>query len=403
MDVALLPAQKRLLQSKAKKTGMFGGIGTGKTRTLAYQAIDWVVHYPKARYMITANTHTQLLNATIPGVIGVLEELSIPYEIKKSTSDRMLIINGTKFLLYSLTNYEHIRGIEVGGILSDEIAFAKRDAYDVMMGRLRDKKGPLMFRGFSSPNGFNWCYDEWGNIQPGQDRELVQAKTSDNIFLPEGYFEDLVEQYGGVENPLARQELFGEFVNLTAGQIYWGFDRDRHVKPTPPLKGAMTYIGQDFNVDPMSSVCVQHKDGIFRVYRENILYDSNSYETAQFLVSNFAGRNFCVIPDSTGRARKSSAVRGATDLQIFRDHGIHILPSHNPLIRDRQNNVNVKFQKGQIQIDPSCKTLIKELETLSSRDKEGLISHAAVALGYVIHKLDPIKTRIQRQSYSVQL
>ena len=402
MEVELLPAQKAALQSKSKKTLMLGGIGPGKTRTLAYQAVDWAVNYPKAKYMITANTHTQLINATIPGIIAVLEEIGIPYHMLKSTADRRLSINGTNFYLYSLQNYENIRGIEVGGILCDELPFGKREAYDVMLGRLRDKRGPLQFRGYGSPNGFNWCYEEWGNIQPGQDKELISAKTSDNSFLPDGYFEDLVEQYGGVDNPLARQELFGEFVNLTAGAIYWGFDRDRHVKPTPAIRGQMYYIGQDFNVDPMSGVCVQYVDGIFRVFKENILYDSNSYETAQHLIKSFSNNPFCVIPDSTGKSRKSSAVRGATDLQIFRDHGIHILPSHNPLIRDRQNNVNMHFQKGLIQIDPSCKTLIKELETLSARDKEGTFSHVAVALGYVIWKLNPMR-KPQRTSYSVQL
>lgn len=402
IEIELLPAQKAALQSKSKKTLMLGGIGTGKTRTLAMQALQWAVEYPKAKFMITANSYTQLINATVPGIIAVLEEFNVPYHLLKSTADRQIIINGAKFYLYSIQNYENIRGIEVGGILCDELPFGKREAYDVMLGRLRDKRGPLQFRGYGSPNGFNWCYEEWGNIQPGQDKELINAKTSDNIFLPEGYYEDLVEQYGGIENPLARQELLGEFVNLTAGAIYWGFDRDRHVKPTVPKKGHMVYVGQDFNVDPMSGICVQYENGIFRVFKENILHDSNSYETALYLTKTFKGDSFCVIPDSTGKARKSSAARGATDLQIFRDHGIHILPSHNPLIRDRQNNVNIHLQKGLIQIDPSCKTLIKELETLSQRDKEGLISHAAVALGYVIWKLAPMR-KPQRQSYSVQL
>lgn len=381
---------------------MLGGIGTGKTRTLALQAVDWAIHYPKSKFMITANSYTQLINATIPGIISLLEEYGVPYFLKKSTADRQLNINGTIFYLYSLQNYENIRGIEVGGILCDELPFGVREAYDVMLGRLRDKRGPLQFRGYGSPNGFNWCYEEWGNIKPGQDKELISAKTSDNIFLPDGYYTDLVEQYGGINNPLARQELLGEFVNLTAGAIYWGFDRDRHVAPTVPIKSHMIYVGQDFNVDPMSSICVQYIDGKFRVFKENILHDSNSYEAANHLLKTFRGDNFCVIPDSTGKSRKSSAARGATDLQIFRDHGIHILSTHNPLIRDRQNNVNIHFQKNMIQIDPSCGTLIKELETLSQRDKEGLVSHAAVALGYVIHKLNPMRAA-RRHSYSEQL
>lgn len=401
VEVPLLPAQKKLITSDIKKILLLGGIGTGKTHTLGLQALAWASTHPKSKYMICANTYTQLMNATIPAVISVLEEYNVPYRFIKSTADKRLIILNTEFLLYSLQNYEVIRGIEVGGILADEICFAKREAYDVIMGRLRDKNGPLQFRGFSSPNGFTWTHDEFGNIQVGENKQLIKAKTSDNIFLPHGYYEDLVDQYGGIDNPLARQELLGEFVNLTAGAIYWGFNRDKNVAPLDmdTMKRAMCYVGQDFNVDPMCSINVVEFGGKFWVWRENVLRDSNSEEASDHLLHTMGNQKFKVIPDSTGKARKTSSDRGQTDIEIFRQKGITVAKTKNPLIRDRQNNLNLKMKQGRVIIDPSCMHLIRELETLSARDKEGDVSHVAVALGYVIWKLDPIR-KPSRSSYS---
>jgi hypothetical protein len=149
----------------------------------------------------------------------------------------------------------------------------------------------------------------------------------------------------------------------------------------------------------MSGVFVQWIAGKFYVWKENILHNSNSYETAIDLKNKLREKPFMVIPDSTGNSRKTSAPRGHTDIQIFKDQGIHIMPTNNPLIINRQNTVNMALQKGQLIIDPSCVELIREIETLSNRDKEGLVSHAAVALGYVLWKLAPLKTK-PRKSYS---
>lgn len=401
VEVTLLPHQRELLESDSKDVLMLGGIGSAKTFALVQYVMKMVAMYPDANHMICANTYTQLMNATVEACTKFLKEYRIPHRLVKGSTERYLQIYNTKFFLYSLKNYEDIRGIEVGSIAVDELCFAKIEAYKVIKGRLRDKRGPLEFRGFSSPNGFNWTYDTFGShYGKGQTerKHLIKAKTIDNIFLPDGYYDDLVEEYGGLSNPLAKQELLGEFVNLQAGAIYWGFDRDVHVKPVKPQPGHMIFVGQDFNVDPMCSVYVQKIMDTFYVFGEDALQDSNSYDAADHHVKRLRGKNYTVIPDSTGKARKSSSRHGATDIQIFKDAGITVAATHNPLIRDRQNNVNIKFKQNNIVIDPSCKQLIAELETLSSRDKEGEISHLAPALGYVLWKLAPMKLPKKKSS-----
>ena len=67
-----------------------------------------------------------------------------------------------------------------------------------------------------------------------------------------------------------------------------------------------------------------------------------------------------------------------------------------------QNNMNIKFKKKELVIDPSCQKTIKEIETLSSRDTEGKVSHLSVTTGYVAWLLNPLK-RIVPKSRQVQL
>ena len=120
--------------------------------------------------------------------------------------------------------------------------------------------------------------------------------------------------------------------------------------------------------------------------------DANTFTLASRLqkeLFHFPYRS--IIPDSTGKARKTSSQK--SDHQILKDAGFTLDVTTNPPIRDRQNALNRMFNLKKIVIDPSCTNLIKELETLASRDKEGEVAHISVALGYVIHKLFPVVQR----------
>ena len=223
--------------------------------------------------------------------------------------------------------------------------------------------------------------------------------------MPSGYYETLLEDYGGEENPLARQELFGEFVNLQAGAIYWGFDRLVHMGTVKKNNSEPIYIGQDFNIDNMCNVYVQRINHHFYVFQETSLThrNANTDDASKKIITDLKSDDYSVIPDSTGGARKTSSKGNAmSDIQIMESYGINVLRTKNPLIRDRQNALNMIFKKNRITIDQSCKKLRNELETISTRDDEGSVSHLAVALGYVVWYFDPLlRDYGKSQSYAL--
>lgn len=394
MNPKLLKSQYEFITSDSKKSLLLGGIGGGKSYAGSHFVINMVSRFPKAKGIITANTHNQLANATIEALTRELDRFNIPNNPVLSGSNKRIEICGTECFLYSLERADNIRGIEAGWWWGDESCFAKHEAVQIVRGRLRDKNGPLYERHTSSPNGYNWAYDEFENKdidRKTKSHHLVRSKTHENIFLPPEYYETLLEDYGGADNPLARQELFGEFTNLKAGSVYWAFDRRIHVQPCSLDKALPVYAGQDFNVNNMAGCYIQKKGNIYFVTKENVLshHGANTDSAAEKIATDLVGFKKYVVPDSTGKSIKSSS-SGRSDIEIIRSYGLEVMPTLNPFIRDRQNTCNVRFKQGRLIIDPSCKELIKELETLSSRDNEGDNAHVSVAMGYVLHKLEPI-------------
>lgn len=404
MDIDILGYQNEFLQCQSKKGMLLGGIGSGKSFTGAHFVIKMISEFPLSKGMITANTYTQLMNATVTTLIEELERLEIPHHAVLSGTRKRIEIYDTLIYLYSLDAYQNMRGPSVGWWYSDESCFSKLEAIQVVRGRIRDKNGPLYERHTSSPNGFNWAYDLFENCD-GDDKtdqvHLVRAKTKENIFLPEGYYTSLLEDYGGENNPLAKQELDGQFVNMQAGSIYWGFKRGINVAKVELDKNFPVYVGQDFNIDNMANCYVQFREGKFYVSKETILehYGANTDNAATKIVKDLKEKyRPIVVPDSTGKARKTSD-SGRTDIEILKSYDLEVLDTHNPFIRDRQNTLNIHCKKSDVIIDPSCKTLIKELESLSSRDKEGDKAHVSVGLGYITNKLKPLRIR-KRSTYS---
>ncbi len=393
-QVPLLIHQRIALESQAKEVFMLGGIGTGKSHTGALWILNKISSTPKCKILMGANTYSQLMNATVASLVSVLEQYNIPFKKTLSGSKKRIEIFGSIIYLYSLENYESIRGIEIDYAYLDEACFAKSEAIQVVRGRLRGKVGTRQMLFTSSPNGYNWAYEQFANItkEEAAKRILIKCKTEDNIFLPEDYYPYLVELYGGLDNPLAKQELLGEFINLTAGAVYWGFDRNEHVKDCRLQPAIHTHIGVDFNIDNMNAINCQYIGDVLYVCKETHLSDkdANTFALAETLQNDLKHLPYrSIIPDSTGKARKTSSQK--SDHEILRDAGFRLEVTNNPAIRDRQNSVNRMFKQGKIVIDPSCKNLISELEQLSKRDEEGKVSHISVALGYVVWKLQPIK------------
>lgn len=395
MEYKILPSQIQLCTSSAKETLLLGGIGSGKSFGIAPLILTLAGRHPDGcLILLAANTYSQLVNSTVEAVKLGLNDFNVKYDVTISGATKHITIGKTKVLLYSLENYEVIKGLSIDYAIMDEFGYSKKEALQTVRGRMRGRKAKKhQIFITTTPNGYNFLYDEYGNIKQNEDKKVIHALTRDNVFLPEGYYENKLEEYGGESSPLAQQELFGKFVNLQEGSIYCHFKRELNTKKLQLDKGNMVFVGVDFNIDNMSAVYCQYINGVFKLVKEVKLKgnNSNTFDLGQRIIKDLQGYSIQVVPDSTGSSRKTSATK--TDIQILKDLGLNIAQTSNPFCRDRQTTLNMLFLKGRCIIDTECNETIREIETLSSRDDEGKKTHLQVCLGYVTWYLEPMKPK----------
>lgn len=382
--IHLSKAQKTFVTSTEELTLFCGGVGSGKTHAGAVWAMIMALTYPKAKGFITANSYSQLKKATLSTFFKILEENGVDYVYK--SQDGIVVIGKTQIYCMSAEKYDNARGIEVGWHWADEVAFSTRESFDVFAGRLRDGNGPCQWKGTTTPNGFNWVYDEFVT-SPSKSSKIVTGRTSDNAQnLGGSYLERLQGQY---DAKLAKQELDGEFVNLNSGSVYYTFDRRKHVTKCPDANGRYIFIGLDFNVHPLCGVFVYTVGSNIYVFDEIYQEDSNTFEAAREIKQRYPHQTKTVVADDSGTKRKTNAVR--TDYEILRRANLDVAKFRNPKVKDRYNNINRLLEQKKIIIDPKCVKLIGDLEKMTYDNKDPLLSHISDALGYVVWKLNPLQ------------
>ncbi len=375
-----------------EKFGLYrGGIGSGKTHAGAAWAIKTALEYPRALGLITAPTYKQLNDATLPTLFRILESVGIPYGYIGG-SKAELRIGDTRIHCRSVKNYEDLRGPEYGWNYSDEAALYKWEAIQVIMGRLRDPHGPLQMRFTTTPRGFNWMHKFF---EEGKDesKRTVVGRSSDNKHLPEGYIETIEAQY---DEKFLAQERDGEYINIFAGQVYYGFNRDVHVQEFDKTIFDRTTrrVGCDFNVNPITAVQGWTYGNKVFIGDEIWKQDSNTYELADLMYEKWKSDRITIHPDSTGNGRKTSAVK--TDHKILKDKGFRLKIKTNPEVKDRVNCINGLFAHNRIIIHPDCKKLITDLEQFTHANTDDMLSHSSDCLGYLAWYHFPLKDMYKR-------
>jgi phage terminase large subunit len=408
--------------------GFFGGIGSGKTATGTHFALAMMKSNPHPTGFIGANSYQQLNQSTLKNFFDYVDKYGLLYvygtkpprawNIRSKFKEHRGIITfafGPQIIVRSMENYNDIRGIEIGWFWLDETRDTRKEAWDVIKGRMRDasskNRAGLIT---TTPNGHDWQHQEF-IIKPGTTSDDGKILNKDHIHvisstyenrknLPEGYIESLEDSY---DSFIAKQELMGEFVNTQSGRAYYAYtdlNHDKSIKYDPNLA---LFIGMDFNVDPMTAVLYQNytqqdthgrthiMSKIFKVY---YLRGSNTTLTIKKIVNDFPKAvSYILTPCQSSIARQTVAPIGINDLALVRGEFVGkplriAMRTKNPLIRDRLIITNNRLDKKLVMINPNgegCKELISDWqmayykEGTSDIDWGGpLRGHACAAFDY---------------------
>lgn len=340
---------------------------------------------------------------------------AIPRRLIKRVNETLMIIeliNKTRIELKGADKPDTLRGVGLHYLVIDEAQDIREETWTkILRPTLASTRGDALIIG--TPKSFNWLHaryvegqrGEWYVNAKGQRRrnswKSWQFPTITSPFIPK---EEIDAARADMDEKSFRQEFEASFETMS-GRVYYAFDRKIHVgeyKFNPKLP---IWIGQDFNIDPMSSVIMQPQpNGEVWIIDEVILFGSNTEETANELGRRYFKHmnQITFYPDPAGSNRQGA--RGESDLDILRECGFKriLYRRKHPPVADRVNAVNRMFRSGdgtvRMRVDANCKNVISALEKTiykpNSRevDKSQGFEHPADALGYCIDLQFPVRT-----------
>jgi hypothetical protein len=299
--------------------------------------------------------------------------------------------------IYTAERPERLKGPNLAAACIDEPFIMPYEVFQQMVARVRHPKAKLREMNLTgTPEQLNWGYDLCeGELRDKFDVGLVQASTTENLALPKEYLGQVGSAYADEKQQDAY--IHGKFVNLSIGQVYYGFNQERNVidrgKELP--MGAEWIAGMDFNVNPMAFALGWH------LRREKRIHWLREFEIPNSDTEYAAGelREACpqlieIYPDPSGRNRSTSSSGGITDFHHLERGGFMVNAIKGTYaIRDRYNRMNDMLKGGTLTVDPSCRRMIKYLRFYTHEGKlkpeQEAMSHLLDAVGYPAINLYP--------------
>lgn len=421
--------------------GAVGGIGSGKTWSLA----RWAVM--ECRFeagtgtlgLIAANSYKQLNQAVLPHVWQFLSDLGLKYgddyvyneqpprfwrgfqsRFLKDHKNVLSIKLWGQILGRSLENYDDTRSMEFGYIGQDEARDAAKEAFNVLLGRLRCPRARRhRYRLVTSPNGYDYVYKELVERRDefGETRQLIQMKTTDNVLgLSPEYAKRLYQSY---DSKLAQQELEGKFLNVAAGLVYHSFDRTVHVRALAP-RDADWQVSFDFNRTPYSVALCQTtgsrdkpEEQEVHVVDEIFADDMDTSRACEEVFKRLDGFDtrgrIEVYGDATGGSMTTKSNQSDYDIITQRFRGrygqrfVRCWRESNPPVMARVNAVNAMLENSlgerRLFLSEKCKNLRADFEQVIfspgsnqiHKGKDPRLTHISDALGYYIAERFPVR------------
>lgn len=405
----MLPHQREWWDLPNFVRGLVTGYGGGKTFSLAKRMI-WLAYvnapvpvvtvsptYPMARLTIV-QTLDELLDGKVRNLTASLRARGIngqaSYHLFRSQPYRFAIDFGdgrkNDILCMSGEHPDRLKGSNIAAAGIDEPFIQDRAVFTQVVSRIRHPKArrrELNVTG--TPEGvIGWGVDLFeGDLRKKLDVGLVQCSSRANTALPADYVDRLEDTF---DERARAAYVDGRFVNLSEGQVYYGFDPTRNSADVKMPDTAEYGAGMDFNVDPMAFVVFWRHGERIHFVREFEKPNSDTAEACGDIHAAFPSLRK-VYPDSSGANRKTS---GRSDFATIHGAGFttHARPA-NPLRRDRYNAVNAALKKGLVTIGPGCPKLRNYLMAYTHEDMnteaQKRMSHLLDAFSYPIAYLLP--------------
>jgi hypothetical protein len=367
------PEQLRLWKSHARFKIVPAGRRSGKTELAKRRLIHCMFlkdGYPQPpRFFAAAPTRDQAKRIWWKDLCDLLKPDWI--ESLNASELKITLKNKAELLVIGLDRPQRMEGISYDGGVIDEYADCKKGTFDAHIRPcLADRRGWLWLIGVPDVEGPAQVeYETLYKIAVNhEDEEWAAFHWASADILPEA---EIASAKRRMDPRLFEQEMLGRFI-LTGGRAFPDFNSEIHVKPTLYDPDVPICWSLDFNINPMCSGVIQHKDGKIQVLEELVLPDTKTDVAVSAFLDRAAERGWDlagmrVYGDATGNCRDSTS--GTSDWIIVRNRLAHLnarfnIPRSNPAIKETINAINAKLKSADgtvsLTVDPGCNQLITD-------------------------------------------
>lgn len=381
---------------------MVAGFGSGKTEACIKRALRLKYKYPDQDVAYYLPTYDLVRRIGYPRFSATLRAAGVRFTLNKS--EHVISIKDKGCLIFrTLDNPDKIVGYEVADSLVDELDTLKPDiaqhCWNQIIARNRQKKpdGSQNTVGVgTTPEGFRFVYKRW-HKEPEEGYRIIRASTySNERNLPPKYIETLKRSY---PSQLINAYIEGMFVNLTAGAVYFDFDRTLNHTDEVIAEGEELHIGLDFNVYNCTAVVGVIRFGVPKILAELVKMRDTPH-VIQTIKEVFPGHRITVYPDASGQSNKTVNAT-QSDILLLQEAGFTVcVPTKNPFVKERVMAVNALICNAlgvrKLLVNTrKCPTLTEALEQQvydenGEPDKTTGQDHPPDALGYFVHYRWPI-------------
>lgn len=361
-----------------------GGYGSGKTFSGSLLGILLAVKFPGVRGLVGAQTYTLVRDTTLQTYFEHLENFGftegVDYEWSSSLQ-KLTFKNGSEILFRHFDEPNKLKSLNLGFVEIEEMSDIPYDTFKVLLSRMRqrirhDWKG-FRHRIFGHTNPEmqrGWVYKTFiENSAPNY--RLISAPTTQNIYLPEGFCNELKKIYDEQYYNIFVLAQNGEYNN---GLVIKDFT-DENVKDIAYQPEMDLHISCDFNVDPMCWVFAHKTDDKVFYFDEIAMENTTTSKACDEFLRRYPAHKGRVIVNGDASGDNRSCTSEYTNYVIIKkkllqygyDAEIQI-KAFNPPIKNRIMAFNSKVRSADGEIclfvDKKCEKLLYNIYNLKYKE-----------------------------------
>lgn len=361
-----------------------GGYGSGKTFAGSLLGILLAIKFPGIRGLVGAQTYTLVRDTTLQTYFEHLDNFGFIEGVDynwSSTLQSLSFKNGSEILFRHFDEPNKLKSLNLGFVEIEEMSDIPYDTFKMLLSRMRQKvkKDWIGFRhrifGHTNPEmQRGWIYKTFVE-NPAPNYRLISAPTTQNIYLPKGYCEELKKLYD--------EQYYNIFVLAKSGEYNNGLVvkdfTDENIKEITYQPEMDLHISCDFNVDPMCWVFAHKTDDKVFYFDEIAMENTTTAKACDEFLQRYPNHKGKIIVNGDASGDNRSCMSEYTNYVIIKkkllQYGYDVdieIKAFNPPIKNRIMAFNSKIRSADGEIclfvDKKCEKLLYNIYNLKYKE-----------------------------------